>query len=344
MIKQIRAALLKICRTYGGDSRTQLCRVEADDLVNGRCRLKGTILDAETLMAVTQSLNHQFPGITFDMAAVQVLRQSPPKLLTVSTNLAGFHRQPSRTAERVSEVLNGEVLEQLQEQHSWVRARQRDGYLGWVYRPYLSESPPLPPTHMVAEPVSLMRAEPGLRASLVSRVMAGTKVVVTAVNNSWAHLILAGERGGWVPLADIRALDDLPRDEDGRRRQMMQDARGYTGVPYLWGGCSALGIDCSGLVQLLHRLVGVAIPRDADMQFDAGKPVERPFQPGDLLFFGSDQGHRSISHVAMSLGGWQVIHSSGPRNGVYEDDVQAVSWLQDAFLGARSFISDPNED
>ena len=108
--------------------------------------LAGTVLDEATLTAVTHHLSTQFPTITFDTSGVQTLRQAQPKLLTVSTNLAGVHRQPSRMTERVSEVFNGVVLEQLMEQNGWVFVRQMDGYLGWVYRRYVTESPPPPPT------------------------------------------------------------------------------------------------------------------------------------------------------------------------------------------------------
>lgn len=337
MIEQIRAALAEILQAYR-DTRTRFCQVEVRELAGGQCVLTGTVLDEATLTAVTHALSTQFPTTTFDAANVQVLRQAKPKLLTVSTNLAGVHRQPSRISERVSEVLNGVVVEQLMEQNGWVFVRQMDGYLGWLYRRYLNESPPPPPTHIVIEPVSLLRAEPRAEAKLVSRVMVGTKVMVSQISNSWAHLVLAGERDGWVPTAHLRPLDALPQDENGRRQQIAADAEPFIGVQYLWGGCTEQGIDCSGLAQVLHRMVGVDILRDADMQLDAGTPVEPPFQPGDLLFFGSDRGHRAITHVAISLGGWQVIHSSGPRNGVYEDDVQAVSWLRDSFVGACTYL------
>ena len=341
MIEQIRAALTDILTAFR-DTRTHHCQVEATELVGEQCVLRGSVLDEATLTAVTRHLSTQFPTITLDTTGIQILRQTRPTLLTVGTNLAGVHRQPSRTTERVSEVLNGVVVEQLMEQDGWVFVRQMDGYLGWVYRPYLIESPPPPPTHIVVEPVNLLRAEPHAEARLVSRVMVGTKVMVSEVSNSWSHLVLAGERDGWVPNAHLRSLDGLPQDENGRRQQIVADSKPFIGVQYLWGGCTEQGIDCSGLAQVLHRMVGIDLLRDADMQFEVGTRVEPPFQPGDLLFFGSGKGHRVITHVAVSLGGWKVIHSSGPRNGVYEDDVQAVSWLRDLFVGACTFVNGAN--
>ena len=110
------------------------------------------------------------------------------------------------------------------------------------------------------------------------------------------------------------------------------------GIPYLWGGTSGNGIDCSGFARLLHRWVGVEIPRDADMQCDAAKPVESPYEVGDLFFFGEGESKRDITHVGISLGGWKMIHSSRTRNGVDVDNIQEAKSLKDIFVSAGSFL------
>ncbi len=99
-----------------------------------------------------------------------------------------------------------------------------------------------------------------------------------------------------------------------------------------------MGIDAAGLIQLIHRLVGIVIPRDADMQFESGRKVEPPFQPGDLLFFKEEGSNQAATHVGVSLGGWRIIHSSRVRNGVYFTDVMDDPRLKLEFVGARSFL------
>jgi len=333
---QFTEALTSIEATF--DSRVQFCALEVGGFDGEQCTLAGRVLDEQTLTAVSYQLSAQFPTVTFDETAVEILSRPTGPRLTVCTNLAGLHRRPSRITEMLSELVNGWVVEPLFTEQGWHFARQEDGYLGWINGAYLAAWPPLEPTHLASQPVSLLRAEPHGGAPLVSRVLAGTAVTVETLSAGWARLTLAGGMAGWLPASDLRALTELPQDENGRRRQMMVDAYQYVGVPYRWGGISALGIDCSGLAQLLYRLVGITLPRDADMQLAAGRLVEPPFQPGDLLFFGSTGGHRRITHVAVSVGGWRVIHSSGSRNGVYEDDVQAVASLHESFVGACTYL------
>ncbi len=341
MNEQVSAVLAEIGKLFG-DTRTQLCQVQAASLDDERCVLTGSVLDRETLDSALAILRDRLPGLTFDASSVEVLRRPDAIRLAVATNLTGLYAKPSFLAEMLSELLNGRGVEVLREQERWCFVRQDDGYLGWAYRPYLAErstaSPP--PTHVVCEPVSLLWSDPAPDAALVTRILGGTHVFAGRSDADWIKLSLSGGLEGWTPAGALRPLSALPTDEAGQRAQMVVDAFCFVGVPYLWGGCSALGIDCSGFARLLHQLVGLSLPRDADMQFNAGKPVDYPYQPGDLLFFG-DNGRSAapkITHVAVSLGDWRIIHSSRSRNGVYVDDVQGVAHLRESFVAARTFV------
>jgi len=294
---------------------------------------------------VIVGLSERLPGIDCDVSSVRILRTGATQAV-VAANLTGLYAASSFLAEQVSQLLNGWPVEVLLEDGRWRFVRLADGYLGWAYGPYLAETAAPAPTHIVCEPVSLLRMAPSVEALPINRILGGTAVEAEAHGN-WAKVVLAGDPApplrpgltGWMPTAELRSLSELPVDEAGRRAQIIADAVRFTGVPYLWGGCSAFGIDCSGYAQLLHRLAGVAIPRDADQQFDAGRPVDYPFSPGDLLFFGEGAGEaRKITHVAVSLGDWRILHSSRSRNGVQEDDVQAVEHLRESFVSALTFL------
>ncbi len=231
----------------------------------------------------------------------------------------------------------GRQVEILQTEGNWVFVRQMDGYLGWTYLPYLHKKPAPTPTHIILFPSVALSDSPSINANPVTHLLAGTPVRVVDVRDGWGRV--DANQIGWLPMSTLRAMDDLPSTQESRQRVLPIDAARMVGIPYLWGGVSGNGIDCSGLSRLLHQWVGLEIPRDADMQANAGKPVEPPFQMGDLLFFGEKKEPRKITHVAVSLGGWKVIHSSRLRNGVHYDNVKELPLLRDSYLHAATYIN-----
>ena len=128
-----------------------------------------------------------------------------------------------------------------------------------------------------------------------------------------------------------------PKDERGLRANLVATTRTYLGVPYLWGGTTAKGFDCSGLAMAVYRLNGLQLPRTSREQFEAGTPVTvAHLRPGDLLFF-APGGRGAINHVAIYIGEDTLIHASH-RGRRITDDKLSGAYFRDAFVGARSYL------
>jgi gamma-D-glutamyl-L-lysine dipeptidyl-peptidase len=314
------------------DTRISVFEIEIQELRNSTLSLSGRVLRASQL----EELRRLLPLLDLDLYAVRVLEREQAERVHVGTNFTGLYEKPTFGMPLSSELTYGTELEVLDVENRWVFTRQQDGYLGWAYRPYLAEGAAPAASHMVIAPSHELRAEPDIAAEVITRLMSGTGVVVEELRRDWARVI--ANQSGWIPSRYLRSSASLPKTVEERRQTLLADSQRMTGVPYLWGGLSGNGIDCSGFTRLLHRWIGIDIPRDADMQCEAARPVEPPFEVGDLFFFAEPDDKRNISHVGLSLGGWRMIHSSRSRNGVYVDDLNERKSLMEIFVSAGSFL------
>jgi gamma-D-glutamyl-L-lysine dipeptidyl-peptidase len=314
------------------DHRTSVFDIEIVRLQNASLTLSGRLLNESQLEALT----HHFSKWKLDTGSIRILHRGDLPHLHVATNLTGLYDKPTLHMPLSSELCYGTEVEILEEEGPWAFTRQKDDYLGWVYKPHLAEGSASQGTHLVLAPSYELRAQPDAGSEIITRVVSGTSVVLEDVRGEWAKVI--ANKMGWMPLALLRAVSEVPNLIEEKRKILIEDAARMIGVPYVWGGISGNGIDCSGLARLLHKWVGLDVPRDADMQHTAAKPVEPPFEVGDLFFFRELGKQRKVTHMGISLGGWKMIHSSQGNNGVYIDDVQERESLKKMFVSAGSFL------
>jgi cell wall-associated NlpC family hydrolase len=129
----------------------------------------------------------------------------------------------------------------------------------------------------------------------------------------------------------------VPANPSELRANLVATTRSYLGVPYLWGGTTSRGFDCSGLALAVYRLNGLQLPRSSREQFEAGTPVELGrLRPGDLLFF-APGGHGAISHVAIYIGEDTLVHASSRGRRIAVDHLSGA-YFRESFVGARSYL------
>ena len=166
----------------------------------------------------------------------------------------------------------------------------------------------------------------------------GMDVAVTAVQDGWAQLSLAGGLTGWLPQNHLRPFSAIPQSESERRQQIITSAVSLMGVPYQWGGESSdTGFDCSGLTMVVYQLNGLDLPRSSSQQWKEGRPVKRSqLAKGDLVFFAT-KGGRRVSHVGIYTGSGKFLHA--PRRG-RKITISSLSsrYYKTRYLGARSYL------
>lgn len=216
----------------------------------------------------------------------------------VAVPCAPLRRAPAPDAGLDTEALMGEAVTVLDEEEGFAWGRlHRDGYVGYLPSGALG-LPDVEPDHRVRVLRTFLYPGPSLKLPPISHLSLGALVTVTDVDGDYARL----HGGGFVFAGHLAPAEH-------REPDFVTVAEGFLGTPYLWGGKTSLGLDCSGLVQLALAAAGIEAPRDSDMQEAAlGSPVEpgpdlSGLERGDLVFW--------RGHVGVMLDADRLLHANG---------------------------------
>ncbi len=258
---------------------------------------------------------------------VEAAAYVPGRVMHVGAGIADLHHAPASDAPLVTQALFGEVVT-LYEDHEgwgWVQLAS-DGYVGYIAMNALTEAA-INPTHRVQVNRSFVYPGPNMKLPAREGLPLGALVGVRSVQSGFAQI----DEAGFVFADHLCAGDEKERDFVAVAERLLH-------VPYLWGGKTSLGIDCSGLVQVSLAAAGIAAPRDTDLQekalgsllaFDAELAG---LQRGDLIFWRGHVGIMRDENTLLHANAHHMLVASeslrGVRDRVFEKSSQPISSIR----------------
>jgi cell wall-associated NlpC family hydrolase len=262
----------------------------------------------------------------------------------VSISVANIRSQPRHSGELATQATMGTPLRILKREGDWHLVQTPDKYISWMQGSFQPMNAHTFQTWQEAEkiiyttPYGFAYLDENMEHTVSDLVM-GDIMKVKDENRRVFWVELPDGREAYVKRNEAVMLDDWLAEVEATEESVVETAFQLMGVPYLWGGTSSKGVDCSGYTKTIYFMNGKVLPRDASQQVHAGELVDenrnfKNLRPGDLLFFGrgaTDSTRERVTHVGMWIGNDEFIHAPGLEAHVKISSINPESEHYDEF-------------
>lgn len=304
--EQLNQQLKELKNGFIEDSRTKLFEYEIEgNVVRG-------FTDQPSLKHELHELLSSL-SLTDSVILVPDQTQNTDTLALVTVSVANIRSEPKHSSELSTQALMGMPVKVLYRTGGWYRVQTPDKYLGFVESGVLAFVNEIPTERIVfSDEVGFLYEEPSLHSRHISDLVLGNLFELKEVSGSFQKVRLPDGREGFIPQNQVTSIENFVSESSKADLDFL--ASRFLGVPYLWGGTSFKGVDCSGFSKNVMLQKGIYLPRDASQQALVGEEIDttedfEQLKKGDLLFFGRPPG--KVTHVAIYLGNQRFIHSSG---------------------------------
>jgi cell wall-associated NlpC family hydrolase len=360
---KVNNTITTIKQAYAPDKRVALFKVEPT-------RKKGTVLlKGETnLPEAKEKLLTQLSADKINFIdSIQVLPAQSLGAQTfgvVSVSVANIRSQPAHSAELATQATLGTPVKVLNKNGNWYQIQTPDNYISWVDEGGIKlmnkgEFDTWQNANKIIylSMYGLSYTEPNVETQTVSDLVSGNVLWLKGEKGDFYQVAYPDGREAYIPKSTAKTYESWLASLNPTEESLISTAKKLMGIPYLWGGTSLKGMDCSGFTKNVYFLNGLVLPRDASQQVHTGNSINTSngfddLRPGDLLFFGrSATGSSSerVTHVGMWIGNNEYIHASGSSGKVTINsfDKGARNFNKDvfdSFLRAKRILNSTQGD
>ncbi len=243
----------------------------------------------------------------------------------VEVSVCNIRYSPKHAGELASQALMGTPVRVLEkEDNGWLLIQTPDQYISWVDRGAITmmnkeqlERWKTAPKIIYTRAYGTAYSEANDESETISDMVAGCVVELLEEQTGFYKVQFSDQRQGYVSKREANIYNQWLLGLNASEENLVKTAKRLKGIPYLWGGTSFKGVDCSGFTKTVYFLNGIVLPRDASQQVSIGETIDKSgnwseLKAGDLLFFGEkrEDGSERVVHVAMWIGNGEYIHAS----------------------------------
>ena len=349
----------KLSAKWVPDQRVGICSIKVKSIDNRTILLTGETTCQPAKDEIIKTLNNR--GITL-IDSILILPDTAGNdkyMGLVTLSVINLRKKPDHRSELISQSILGTPVLILKNENSWVLIQTPDKYISWTEKSSLELMTPVEMNDWKESDRVIFRNNTGWiydsspdHSGVVSDIVAGCILIKTGESNAYTKVSLPDRRQGLIESKELMDFNSWESTINYTPENVCRVALSFLGVPYLWGGTSPKGVDCSGFVSSVYFMSGLILSRDASLQALHGNTIDISdgfglLDKGDLLFFGSKaNGTSHVTHVGIYIGNNEYINSSGRVMINSLDSTQAGfnRYRMNSLLGAKRIIGGGSDE
>lgn len=325
-MEKVNSIIQQVKEKFAPDKRVAIFNIEATQSDN-KIILRGETNLSNAKSELVKMMNNSNIKFEDEIGLLPSNKLGNKKFGVINLSVANIRSKPDNPAELATQAILGTPIKILKKgEDGYYLVQTPDGYIAWLDNDGFAFMDETELNNWLSSPKIIYTnvygfsfSEANEKSQTVSDLVAGNLLKIIGEDSNFFLVNYPDERTAYVKKDEAKLFNDWYNALNPTGESILKTAYRFMGIPYLWGGTSPKGMDCSGFTKTVYFLNGIILARDASQQVNTGELVDtkdgwKNLQPGDLLFFGrkaSGDKKERITHVAIYIGDGDFIHASG---------------------------------